>query len=84
MSTLRWILMMLGVLAGAALGWQRARLQIDSAISAMIEHVGWVCGTGLDTPYYVWIPFGAMLGVVFGDMAWRVLRRFLAADEGQG
>ncbi|TMN88592.1 hypothetical protein CWB72_12675 [Pseudoalteromonas phenolica] len=60
--------LLLGPALGAIIGFGIAKYQIAQNIQAMQEYFGWVCGTGLDLPMYIWIPVGSITGFVFAKL----------------
>lgn len=51
-----------GSSCGAVLGYFYAGLQVQEKILEATIRYGWVCGVGLDIPYYLWTGLGALLG----------------------
>ena len=59
-----WLFVLLGAGGGFAFGWY----QVMRDIAYMREHWGWVCGTGLESPLFVWTPIGALVGWYVGRL----------------
>ena len=62
-------------LLGAVLGFLYAKHRIALTIGYMRAHWGWVCGTGLDVPLYLWTAVGAIAGSALAIASWRLFFR---------
>ncbi len=62
-------------IAGAIAGYFYAKHSVAETVAHMRAQWGWVCGTGLDIPFYLWMPTGSLTGLLFGIFTWRLLVR---------
>lgn len=72
-NRLRWWRLACAVI-GAGLGYAYARYDIAARMAYMRAKWGWVCGTGLDVPLYVWPSAGAIVGLLLVAGVRRLLR----------
>jgi hypothetical protein len=59
---------------GALAGYLYAQHSIAMSVAYMRSHWGWVCGTGLHEPLYIWTALGALVGWIVGGLLWRRLK----------
>ena len=64
-------------LVGALIGYFYAGYRIARMVAYARETLGWVCGTGLEIPYYVWTPFGLLVGLGLGLLIIGTFKRAL-------
>lgn len=72
-STLRRVYVAAFVIAGLVTGLLYAKHSIAVNVAFMRAKYGWVCGTGLDTAFFVWMPLGALTGFAFSIATWRLV-----------
>jgi|GEM_PF-3880593 len=68
---------------GAIAGYFYAKHSVAETVAHMRAKWGWVCGTGLDIPFYLWTPIGSLVGLLFGIFSWRLFVRFTNSADRQ-